>query len=87
MADINKTNPMPTLCCPFCGKRYAPSEIFIPKEFFGTASMVDNEHYFGREMDLTERYSCDRCGNTFGVVAEISFTCSRMIYDNFDENF
>ena len=86
MANITH-NPMPTVSCPYCGRKYAPGEIFIPKEFFGTATMVDDENYYGSAMNLVERYTCDKCNNLFEVHAEVSFSCERLVVGNFDEIF
>jgi hypothetical protein len=75
------------LSCPYCNKRYFPGEIFIPKNFLGTACFISEELYIGNDMELTETYTCDACNNIFKVSAEVSFTCSRTKIGNFDENF
>lgn len=86
MANLN-SNPIQVVSCPYCGKKYAPSEIFIPKAFLGTANMVDDENYFGNAMDLSDTYTCDKCNNLFEVKASISFNCERAILKSFEENF
>ena len=75
------------IVCPYCGKKYFPSEIYVPKNFLGTAFFVDEDMYMGSTMDLTETYTCDRCNNRFKVEASISFTCSKEKIENFVENF
>ena len=66
--------------CPFCGAEYLPAEIFIPKCFVGNPESIDKNHYtkciesyFGKNMDLVERYKCDNCDTTFKVVARVQF--------------
>jgi hypothetical protein len=73
--------------CPHCGKKYFPSEIFVPKDFLGTAFFVDDEMYMGTQMDLVESYTCDACNNIFRVEAEVSFASTKSKISNFDENF
>lgn len=75
------------LVCPYCGKKYFPGEVFMPKNFLGTAFFVDDDMYIGKGMDLTETYTCDSCSNIFGVRAEVTFTCSKTKIGSFDENF
>ena len=73
--------------CPYCNKKYFPSEIFVPKNFLGTAFFVDEDMYMGSLMDLAETYTCDKCNNRFKVEANISFSCSELKIRNFEEDF
>ena len=72
--------------CPYCGKKYTPSEIFIPSSFFGK-STIYNDRLIGTPMDLTESYECDICKNLFTVSAEISFKAKKTKIGRFDEDF
>lgn len=64
--------------CPKCGREYLLSEIFYPDEFFGHPSNIikDEEgkiiHIKGKDMNLTETYSCDSCGCEFKVEVSLS---------------
>ena len=73
------------ISCPHCGKKYFPSEIFVPKNFLGTAFYITDEIYVGSDMDLQERYTCDACNNTFCVEAHVSFKSYESKIKNFDE--
>lgn len=73
--------------CPYCNKRYFPSEIFIPKDFLGTAVSLDDISYIGNRMDLSETYTCDCCDNIFEVVANVSFTVTKSKVENFTDSF
>jgi DNA-directed RNA polymerase subunit RPC12/RpoP len=75
------------ITCPYCNKKYFPSEIFVPKNFVGTASFIDEYLYIGADMDLEETYTCDSCNNIFNITAEVSFTSSKSRINSFDENF
>lgn len=66
--------------CPVCGAEYLPAEIYIPKCFVGSPENIDKNHYtqciesyFGKNMDLIERYKCDNCDNTFKIIAKVQF--------------
>ena len=83
---INATDHS-TIRCPYCNKRYFPSEIFIPKNFLGTATSLDDVSYFGTLMDLEETYTCDCCDNIFEVVANVSFTVTKSKVENFTDSF
>ena len=75
------------LSCPYCGKRYFPGEIFMPKNFLGTATFIGDDLYIGSDMELSETYTCDNCNSVFRVTADVSFTCEKTDIGNFDENF
>lgn len=76
-----------TIRCPYCNRRYFPSEIFIPKNFLGTAVSLDDVSYFGDRMDLAETYTCDTCDNIFEITAEVSFLVTRSKVENFKDSF
>ena len=63
MASLNIIN------CPYCGKKYFPSEIYIPKNFLGDAFYVNDDLYLGDTMDLNETYICDNCKCIFKCIA------------------
>ena len=68
-----------TIRCPKCDMEYLPSEIFIPKQFFGTPEYIyrDNDRniidIIGTTMDTTETYTCDHCNTTFTINCKLSF--------------
>lgn len=84
---MNDITACDTIRCPYCNKRYFPSEIFIPKNFLGTAVSLDEVSYFGSRMDLTETYTCDACDNIFEVVADVSFYVTKSKVENFIDSF
>lgn len=65
--------------CPVCGAEYLPAEIYIPDSFLGKPEYIDKnltkhiESYFGKNMDLVERYKCDNCDTMFKVIARVQF--------------
>lgn len=78
------------ITCPFCGREYLPSEIFIPKNFFGKPEDIDRsvtgeiEVFSGSTMDTTEDYVCDGCGKQFVVESEIKFRAVPKEENKFD---
>lgn len=85
------TNKLLAIECPYCGKKYLPSEIYIPKVFFGIPSTITQNKYgeleyvAGKQMDLQETYNCDKCLHTFKVTADINFITEQII--DKDEEF
>lgn len=73
MANLN------IICCPYCGKKYFPSEIYIPKNFLGDAFYINDDLYLGDTMDLNETYTCDACKCIFKVYAEVKFKSEKTI--------
>jgi transposase-like protein len=73
--------------CPYCGKEYFPSEIYVPKNFLGTACHMGCDIYFGEDMDLLESYTCDSCNNLFSVEATITFNSKKSKINTFNEDF
>lgn len=86
------TEPQITIKCPHCGYEYLPCEIFYPDDFLGTACDIvrdDNNKiiFFNNDnMNLFEEYTCDGCGKTFKVEAEVKFKAKKEEID-FDEDF
>lgn len=74
------------IVCPYCYRKYAASEIFVPSAFFGDAVMV-NDEVVGNGMDLTESFQCDECNQLFNISAEISFSTKKTTIGNFEEEF
>lgn len=71
--------------CPCCGAEYLPGEIYLPKHFLGqpTYEERDCDHKIlcaagvgdvSAEMDLDERFVCEKCLTPFFVHANVSFT-------------
>ena len=84
-------NFSPRITCPNCGCQYLPAEIYIPKNFFGNPVEVEREatsgkiqYFFGSDMDLEEKYICDRCGQPFKVKAFVRFNTEGT---NFNEDY
>lgn len=81
------------ITCPKCGKEYLPSEVFIPKAFFGNPYMVyRNEEekivdIAGTSLDTFETYCCDKCNTTFNVEAKISFVSEIKDELDFDSDY
>jgi DNA-directed RNA polymerase subunit RPC12/RpoP len=73
--------------CPYCDAEYFPSEIFIPKNFVGTARHMGRDASIGTNMDLVESYTCDSCGNIFITEACVSFVSVKSKINTFDEDF
>lgn len=66
--------------CPKCGCEYLPGEIYLPKAFLGQPKNIvrDNDTEIiaapdGAEMDLEEKFTCEKCGTPFRVYATVSF--------------
>lgn len=70
------------IVCPYCGQEYLPSEIFLPKTFFGEPKDIFKtefgkiDYFMGTPMCLTESYICDNCNKEFHVQANLSFNTS-----------
>nr|DAP55348.1 MAG TPA: Trm112p-like protein [Caudoviricetes sp.] len=79
--------------CPYCGREYTPSEIYVPKYFFGYPyNIMRNEKeeiigFNGSDMDVNESFICDKCNNLFNISCQISFKTSKTEIGNFDEDF
>lgn len=65
--------------CSVCGQEYLPSEIFMPKSFFGNpGEIIKNtsgqiEFFTGTDMNLEEEYICDNCNTPLKIKANIDF--------------
>lgn len=79
--------------CPYCGYEYHPSEIFVPKYYFGMPKdIVRDENNkiiecIGTDPDPNESFTCHNCDNTFMVTGEITFYSKKSPFKNFSENF
>ena len=79
--------------CPYCGREYTPSEIYIPRYFFGMPYNImrnDAEEiigFNGTEMDLKESFTCDKCNNLFTVECDLNFKTNKTNIGNFDDDF
>lgn len=88
-----KPNKYEIIECPYCGREYLPAEIFYPTTFFGTPTNLDREYsgkileYFGKSMDLTEKYVCDGCNKSFKVSAKVNFKSEPDDRNNFDDDY
>ena len=88
-----KPRKFETIECPNCRYEYLPSEIFLPKYFFGKPSMIERDNvgkitnYEGTSVDLFEIYTCDKCNHTFRVISKIGFSTEEDKLENFDEEY
>ena len=80
--------------CPFCGQEYHPAEIFIPRCVIGDPVQIvkdDNgkiTNVISDNIDLEEKYICDKCSQEFTVVADVKYkikTASKKL--NFQEDY
>lgn len=81
------------IACPYCGREYLPSEIYLPNSFLGKATnimrMTDGtiEAFFGKGMDLKESYICDKCNSEFNVQAKVTFKSFPLKDNKFKEEY
>ena len=62
--------------CPQCGAQYHPAELYIPKSFFGSPSIVKDSFgkivsCTGTPMDVHEKYQCDYCDSPLDINARV----------------
>lgn len=78
-----------TITCPGCGYEYLPAEVYYPNHFFGNPTDIDRspdgkvDIYDGQSMNLVENFTCDHCGITFEVSADIKFKTKAVEDDPF----
>ena len=88
-----KIRKFETISCPHCDYEYLPSEIYLPKSFFGKPCLIERDisgkilSYEGSSIDLFEHYTCDKCNHTFRVIAKIGFSTEDDKLENFDEEY
>lgn len=88
-----KTRRFEIIECPTCGYQYLPSEIFVPKGFFGTPYGIERNYngtimeYEGTSVDLNELYQCDNCDCKFKVVTKMQFFVTPVTDKPFDEEY
>lgn len=81
------------IICPVCGQEYLPAEIFIPDAFFGHPEDIDKtidgkiEVYSGTPMDMTETFTCDRCGTELEIEASLKFKIQEKNKQAFEEEY
>lgn len=86
-----KQNRLEVIVCPYCGREYLPSEIYIPSSFVGNAKSIIRTNagkidtFFGNSMDLREEYTCDKCNGKFNINAKVSFFTKKK--EAFNEEF
>lgn len=79
--------------CPNCGYEYLPSEIFIPKYYFGKPENIERDEngklvsYEGTSVDLFELYTCDKCNTEFRVVSKLQLTTELGFPGNFNIDY
>lgn len=79
--------------CPKCKYEYLPSEIFIPKYYFGVPENIERTQegklmsYEGSSVDLFEKYTCDNCDTEFRVVSKLQLTTELTFPGSFDEEY
>lgn len=70
------------ITCPKCGREYLPSEIFVPKQFFGRPGIIQRDQdrniigFSGTSLDTQETYCCDKCDAIFNIKAKVTFEAS-----------
>lgn len=80
------------ITCPSCGKEYLPSELFIPKAFFGEPVVINRDennkiiNFVGTDMDTDETFCCDKCNKIFNIHTKISFNTTMPEID-FDSEY
>lgn len=83
----------PIIKCPVCGYEYFPSEIFIPKSFFGNPGEIVRDaagkikFWLGDDMDLNEEFTCECCNTPLTIKSNISFTVEANSDLNFDMDY
>ena len=88
---MKKQNKLEVIICPYCGREYLPSEIYIPNSFIGNVKSIIRTNagkidtFFGNSMDLKEEYTCDKCDGKFDVTARVSFFTKKK--ESFNEEF
>lgn len=80
--------------CPRCGREYTPAEIFIPDAFFGRPTTIERDantgkitNFYGRDMDLSEQYICDKCDTPFKINTKLQFITTENTKYNFNEDY
>ena len=79
--------------CPECGYEYLPSEIFVPKYYFGIPENIIRDDagkiisYEGSSVDLFEKYVCDKCNTEFRVVSKLQLTTELGFPGNFNLDY
>ena len=79
--------------CPYCNTEYLPGEIYIPKNFIGQPKDVSRtidgkiDVAYGLNYDLTESYTCDKCNNTFKIMAKVNFTTEKDVKRSYDDEY
>lgn len=88
-----RNKKLEVITCPYCGREYLPSEIYLPNSFLGKATnimrMTDGtiEAFFGKGMDLKESYICDKCNSEFNVQAKVTFKSFPLKDNKFKEEY
>lgn len=73
--------------CPHCGTEYLPGEIYIPNYFVGQPTDIIKDEkgavlgFEGSDMETSEQYTCDLCGQTFRVDAIVTFKTEALVDD------
>lgn len=73
--------------CPHCGTEYLPGEIYLPDSFTGQPTQIIKDEkgevlgFEGNDMNTTEIYTCDVCGQPFKVEAIVTFKTEKIIDD------
>ena len=82
-----------TIECPYCHMQYLPSEIYLPNSFFGKPQYIEKDYsgkiidYCGKDMDLTEVYTCDKCNTQFSIKAKIFFETAKFTKHNINDQY
>lgn len=82
------------ITCPYCGREYLPSEIFIGQYVFNKPTNIRRNKnrkiidYNGTSVDADEKYICDSCNLKFYVHIDFKFTTKKDTkYSLFNEEY
>ena len=90
---MNKIRKFETISCPACNYEYLPSELYLPKIFFGNPEYIERDStgkisgYSGTSINLFETYICDKCNTAFKVAAKIGFSTEIDKLGDFDADY
>lgn len=72
---------------------YLPAEIYMPNSLLGQPKQIFRfddgtiDDFTGKDMDLYEQYTCDKCGTMFKVKAYIKFNSYIEESSNFSQEY
>ena len=81
------------IICPKCKAEYLPSEIFVPKSFFGNPTYIEKTEdgklltALGNIGDTKEKYTCDYCNCTFTIDAVTTYKTKILVDEDFSTEY